>query len=1681
MTTATYQREQELSYILLVELLAHQFCYPVRWIETQDMILGDFKAQRLVEIGPGETLTHMTKITLNRKYQTFDAAHTLRRDLYSYKKNTRELYYEHEPVQQVSKPEPAQPKPVAVPAAAEKPAETQAVAQPAQPAPVAQAAAVQDAPVTAAEIIKVVVSSTLRKDAASVSDSNSIKELSGGRSTLQNEILGDLLNEFGKLPARAEDLPLEELSAGVQETFNGQMGKQSNGMIAKLIASKMPGSYTLGSARKYLQERWGLGSGRQDSVLILAALQQPSGRLDSEADAKGFFDGVAQLYAKNAGISLASAATSDSNSGGAGMVIDKASLELLQSEQRDLNKKLLEVYAKSLNTDLHAEHQLTRQLQANAATLLEQLDLWNSEHGDFYASGIKPMFNPLKVRKYDSYWNWAVQDLYALVYDILAGRVSVTDMDIENQVILIANRSTKKLLNAIKYMKLIFSTQKREVYQSVDEFLGMLIEKCTTALATAPAAMTVPINVGPLTIVDRLGNIEYSETPRLIERVPVLDVKGSFFGDVKSSKLMELEPPKMTYINEKALGSSYSSSPGGSTGRASPDRFDISSDMTASTTVATPPPEYGSHALPRPNDYIHLRKRTGSDWEFHQLYTNIYLSTLESATSWGMSFESKQILVTGAGAGSIGGEIVQRLLAGGAKVVVTTSRYNPQTTRHFQDLYTRYGARGSELVLVPFNQGSKRDVESLIRYIYNDQSGLGWDLDHIVPFAAISENGSEIDNIGSKSELAHRIMLTNLLRLLGEVKKQKEAHGFKTRPAQVILPLSPNHGTFGNDGLYSESKIALETLFTKWHSESWGEYLSLCGAIIGWTRGTALMRDNDLVSHGIEKTGIRTFSQQEMAFNILGLMMPLVLSLTELEPIIADLSGGMNSVAGLKELVTAIRKEINETSTIRKAIVQEQAVIDALTSGISATPSSPLMRRANIRFDFPQLPSYRAVLEPLSTYRKGMVDLDKVVVIAGFAEVGPLGNARTRWEIEAYGELSLEGCIELAWIMGLVKYQNKPINGKPYCGLIDTKTGQAIADEDVKAKYEQYITEHTGIRLIENRPLDGPHDHSKQFLQEVAVQEDLEPFETTLEAALDFEREHGDKVLVVRSPDSDTCTVQLKKGACIFVPKSTTGGRTVGGQIPTGWDPKTYGISDDIIDQVDRVTLYTLVATVEALLSAGITDPYELYHHIHVSEVGNMIGAGMGGLTSMDKMFKSRVLELPVQKDILQETFINTTAAWVNMLLMASSGPTVTPVAACATAIESLHVGTETILSGKAKMCLVGGCDDMSHTSRHEFRNMKATIDAEEDFGTGREAKEMSRPATTTRNGFVESEGAGVQVITTARLALDMGLPIHGVVAFTHTANDKNGRSVPAPGAGLLTSVVEAPGKFPSPLLSMPYRKRNLSIRLREIEEKKTLELAYLREQQRTQPNLNPAYVEEETQNIEDLAARQVKEALNTFGNSFWKGDSRIAPLRGALATWGLTIDDLNVASFHGTSTKKNEDNESRILHEQMAHLNRKEGNPLLGVFQKSLTGHPKGAAAAWMLNGCLQIMETGVVPGNRNADNIDANLAKYEHIVYPNRTIQTDGVNAFSVTSFGFGQKGGQAVGVHPKYLFATLEEEEYAAYEIKRKARHAKAYKHFQQGLTTNKVFVAKDHGPYPANKETEFLTNPHARIAV
>ena len=84
-----------------------------------------------------------------------------------------------------------------------------------------------------------------------------------------------------------------------------------------------------------------------------------------------------------------------------------------------------------------------------------------------------------------------------------------------------------------------------------------------------------------------------------------------------------------------------------------------------------------------------------------------------------------------------------------------------------------------------------------------------------------------------------------------------------------------------------------------------------------------------------------------------------------------------------------------------------------------------------------------------------------------------------------------------------------------------------------------------------------------------------------------------------------------------------------------------------------------------------------------------------------------------------------------------------------------------------------------------------------------------------------------------------------------------------------------------------------------------------------------------------------------------------------------------------------NDPNEADLHERIQAALGRTPGNPLLVVSQKTVTGHAKGGAAAWQVEGVLQMMERGVVPGNRNLECADPLLRDGAFLTLGDRPIR--------------------------------------------------------------------------------------------
>lgn len=176
----------------------------------------------------------------------------------------------------------------------------------------------------------------------------------------------------------------------------------------------------------------------------------------------------------------------------------------------------------------------------------------------------------------------------------------------------------------------------------------------------------------------------------------------------------------------------------------------------------------------------------------------------------------------------------------------------------------------------------------------------------------------------------------------------------------------------------------------------------------------------------------------------------------------------MDKLVDLAALTTEIRTNLQLTASTRRAISIDNSLDYKTMHGIEAEQIHLQVKvapRANFTLQFPELKAFDAASE-LAKLR-GLIDFDKVVVMTGYAEVGPFGSSRTRWEMEANGTFSIQGTLELAYVTGLIRhFDGRLKSGQLYVGWVDAKTGEPLDDKDVKAAYEKHILAHTGIRLI---------------------------------------------------------------------------------------------------------------------------------------------------------------------------------------------------------------------------------------------------------------------------------------------------------------------------------------------------------------------------------------------------------------------------------------------------------------------------------------------------------------------------------------------------------------------------------------------------------------------------------------
>lgn len=207
----------------------------------------------------------------------------------------------------------------------------------------------------------------------------------------------------------------------------------------------------------------------------------------------------------------------------------------------------------------------------------------------------------------------------------------------------------------------------------------------------------------------------------------------------------------------------------------------------------------------------------------------------------------------------------------------------------------------------------------------------------------------------------------------------------------------------------------------------------------------------------------------------------------------------------------------------------------------------------------------------------------------------------------------------------------------------------------------------------------------------------------------------------------------------------------------------------------DRYTQFTLVATAEAMRSAGL--PERLTGEL-AEQTGVIIGSGLGGTGTLIEQIGINVTRGP---DRLSPFFIPmgiaNMASGQAAISFGAQGPNWATVSACATAGHAIGEAAETIIRGDAEVMFAGGSEAPIYEALvGGFAAMRALSTRNDD------AAGASRPFDEGRDGFVVAEGAGVVVLEELGHAQRRDAPIVAELLGYGATADASHITLPAPG-----------------------------------------------------------------------------------------------------------------------------------------------------------------------------------------------------------------------------------------------------------------------------------------------------------
>lgn len=233
---------------------------------------------------------------------------------------------------------------------------------------------------------------------------------------------------------------------------------------------------------------------------------------------------------------------------------------------------------------------------------------------------------------------------------------------------------------------------------------------------------------------------------------------------------------------------------------------------------------------------------------------------------------------------------------------------------------------------------------------------------------------------------------------------------------------------------------------------------------------------------------------------------------------------------------------------------------------------------------------------------------------------------------------------------------------------------------------------------------------------------------------------------------------------------------------PTGFDTQIAAEVKDFVPEnfmekkeIKRMDIFIQYAMASAMMA--LEDAQLPITPQNADRVGVVVGAGLGGLTTIESFHKILMEKGPgrISPFFIPALIVNEAPGQIS-IRFGAKGPNSSVVTACATGNHNIGDAWRMIQRGDADAIIAGGVEaTITPLAVSGFNAMKALSTR------NHEPEKASRPFDKDRDGFVMGEGCGIIILEEMKRALDRGAKIYAEIIGYGLNGDAHHITAPAP------------------------------------------------------------------------------------------------------------------------------------------------------------------------------------------------------------------------------------------------------------------------------------------------------------